>query len=109
MPSLEQIVRPFVVDPTTLPVPYITTLQEPPPDLVRLSIGIGRTRLRDLPSGVAPITPLPVEPNVDPLATKPQIASKTLSSSWSISVQYYHDQKVKERSISEILGLPIIG
>ena len=99
MPSLEQIVRPFVVDPTTPPVPYVTTLGQPPPDLVRLNIGIGRTRLSDLPSGVAPSVPpapSPLPPEVKPLDTNPKINMETLSSSYSHSLQWYHDQKVKE-------------
>jgi hypothetical protein len=94
VPNLEQIIRPFVVDPTTPPVPYITTLHEEPPELVRLNIGIGRTRLRNL--RVAPIIPPGPEPDVEPLATKPEIQQETLSSSYSISIQFYHDQKVRE-------------
>jgi hypothetical protein len=92
VPSLEQIIRPFVVDPTTPPVPYVTTENEPPPDLVRLNIGIGQTRLSDL----SPIVP-PPDPPVTPLSTKPQITMQTLSSSYSISVQFYHDETVVER------------
>jgi hypothetical protein len=97
VPSLEQIIRPFVVDPTTPPVPYVTTLGEPPPDLVRLNIGIGRTQLNNLPSSIAPIVPPPPSPpGVKPLATKPQIQTQSLSSSYSVSVQYYRTQTVKE-------------
>jgi hypothetical protein len=97
VPSLEQIIRPFVVDPTTPPVPYVTTLGQPPPDLVRLNIGIGRTRLSDLSSAVAPIVPPPPSP-LPPTVTppKPKINMQTLSSSYSHSLQWYHDQKVKE-------------
>jgi len=98
VPSLERIIRPFVVDPTTPPVPYITTLNQPPPDLVRLSIGIGRTQLTDLPAGVAPIVPpppSPLPPAVTPPA-KPKITMETRSSSYSHSYQWYHDQKIKE-------------
>jgi hypothetical protein len=98
VPSLEQIIRPFVVDPTTPPVPYVTTLSEPPPDLVRLSIGIGRTQLSDLPPSVAPIVPppaSPLPPTVTPLPT-PKITMETRSSSYSHSYQWYHDQKIKE-------------
>lgn len=93
MPSLEQIIRPFVVDPTTPPVPYVTTLNEPAPDPVRLNIGIGRTRLSGLSTHVAPIVPPPPEPTA---LKNPTITTKTLSSSHSISIQYYHDQKVEE-------------
>jgi hypothetical protein len=95
VPSLEQIVRPFVVDPTTPPVPYVTTLSEPPLDLVRLNIGIGRTNLHDLPSSVAPIVPPPPSP-VETEGPKVTINKETLSSSYSQSLQWYHDQKVKE-------------
>ena len=96
MPSLEQIIRPFVVDPTTPPVPYVTTLNQPPPALVRLNIGIGRTNPGNLPPGVAPIVPPPAPPNVKPISTQPTINMQTLSSSYSRSLQWYHDQKVKE-------------
>ena len=96
MPSLEQIVRPFVVDPTTPPVPYVTTLTEPPPDLVRLNIGIGRTRLSDVPPNVAPIVPPPTPPANQLQGPKQTIRQETLSSSYSQSLQWYHDQKVKE-------------
>jgi hypothetical protein len=97
VPSLEQIIRPFVVDPTTPPVPYVTTLNEPPPDLVRLNIGIGRTQLSDLSSNVAPIVPPPPSP-LPPTITpaKPKITMETRSSSYSHSYQWYHDQKIKE-------------
>jgi len=97
VPSLEQIVRPFVVDPTTPPVPYVTTLSGPPPALVRLNIGIGRTSLHNLPPGVAPIVPPPsAPPGIQPIDTQPKINMQTLSSSYSHSLQWYHDQKIKE-------------
>src|SRR5262245_58441549 len=98
MPSLEQIIRPFVVDPTTPPVPYVTTESEEPPELVRLSIGIGRTRLRNLNNG--PVVPPPDDP-VDPLDDSGSISYETLSSSWSLSLQFYHDHKVQETKAGE--------
>ena len=57
MPSLEQIIRPFVVDPTTPPVPYVTTSNQPPPDPVTLSIGIGGTSLSDLAQSNPDVAP----------------------------------------------------
>jgi hypothetical protein len=93
--SLEQIIRPFVVDPTTPPVPYITTLNDPTPDLVRLNIGIGGTRLSDLSSLVAPIVTPP--PTTDPkLTNKPTISKQETSSSYSLSITWYQDEQVKE-------------
>jgi hypothetical protein len=90
VPSLEQIIRPFVVDPTTPPVPYVTTLNEEPPDLVRLDIGIGRTRVTN--RRVPKIDP------IDPIDDRGGGASmEKLSSSYSISVQFYHDEDVKEQ------------
>lgn len=95
MPSLEQIIRPFVVDPTTPPVPYITTENDPTPDLVRINIGIGGTRLSDLSSNVAPIVPPPA--NEPTTKTKPPtIVYKTLTSSHSMSVQCYMTGVVQE-------------
>lgn len=90
MPSLEQIIRPFVVDPTTPPVPYITTNNEPEPEPVRLSIGIGGTRLRDL----SPTIPPTSEPET---SIDPKIATKQTSSSYSISVSFYFTEHVKEQ------------
>jgi hypothetical protein len=96
VPSLEQIIRPFVVDPTTPPVPYITTANKPPPDLVRLSIGIGGTSLSSLSPKVAPIvTPPPAPPT--PPQVKPTITYKTLSSSHSLSATWYMKGVVKEK------------
>lgn len=95
MASLEQIIRPFVVDPTTPPVPYITTLNDPTPDLVRLNIGIGGTRLGDLSTAVAPS--VPPKPSTDPtLSNKPTISRQETSSSYSISITWYADEEVKE-------------
>jgi hypothetical protein len=102
MPSLEQIIRPFVIDPTTPPVPYITTANDPPPDLVRLNIGIGGTSLSSLSPNVAPKVPPPPPPPKVPLPTKPPaIQYKTLSSSESVSVTYYMTGVVKEKSSAE--------
>jgi hypothetical protein len=100
VPSLEQIIRPFVVDPTTPPIPYITTANKPPPDLVRLSIGIGGTSLSNLAQNnpnVAPIAPPPPPPPTPP-PTKPTITMKTLSSSHSLSATWYMQGVVKEQS-----------
>jgi hypothetical protein len=100
MPSLEQIIRPFVVDPTTPPVPYITTLNDPPPDLVRLNIGIGGTSPSSLSPNVAPI--VPPKPTTAPPPTKPPaIQYKTLSSSESVSVTYYMTGVVKEKTADD--------
>ena len=93
MPSLEQIIRPFVVDPTTPPIPYITTNNEPDPEPVRLSIGIGGTRLRDLSTNVAPIVDPPDEPDLDVKAT---IEKRSTSSSYSISLSFYQTEHINE-------------
>lgn len=91
MPNLEQIIRPFVVDPTTPPVPYVTTLNEEPPELVRLDIGIGRTRVSN--RTVSKIDP------IDPIddGGGGGASMQKLSSSYSISVQFYYTEDVKER------------
>jgi hypothetical protein len=97
MPSLEQIIRPFVVDPTTPPVPVVTTANRAPPEPVRLSIGIGSTRLHDLPSGVAPIITLPPLDPSAPAAGQPlKVIWKQLSSSHSFSVSCYMTGRVRE-------------
>lgn len=100
MPSLEQIIRPFVVDPTTPPVPYITTSNDPPPEPVRLNIGIGGTRLQDLSPKVAPIVPpKPLPPGAPPAGSlTPKITQKTLSSSLSLSATWYMTGVVKEKT-----------
>jgi hypothetical protein len=98
MPSLEQIIRPFVVDPTTPPVPVITTSNDPAPDAVRLNIGIGATLPQNLSSNVAPI--LPPTPLPPTRAQAPTITSKTLSSSFSMSVTDYMTGVVKEKKSS---------
>jgi hypothetical protein len=94
-----------VVDPTTPPVPVITVSNDPPPDFVRLNIGIGSTQLQNLSSNVAPILPPPPKP---PVTTKPPavtIVKKTLSSSFSMSVADYMTGVVKENTQSgDILG-----
>jgi hypothetical protein len=95
MASLEQIIRPFVVDPTTPPVPYVTTSNDPPPDPVRLNIGIGGTRLSDLSSLVGPIVPPPSSTTTS-LSTKPTIQKQETSSSYSLSITWYQDEQVKE-------------
>lgn len=104
MPSLEQIIRPFVVDSTTPPIPYVTTLNKPPPDPVRLSIGIGGSSLSDLANSnpnVAPIipppTPITPPPTTTPTSVKPAITMKTLSSSHSLSATWYMKGVVKEK------------
>jgi hypothetical protein len=73
---------------------------DPAPDLVRLNIGIGGSRLHDLSSAVAPIIPPPaLPPNAPPAGSiKPQISSKQLSSSFSMSVNYYMIGKVTEQA-----------
>jgi hypothetical protein len=99
VPSLEQIIRPFVVDPTTPPVPVITVSNDPPPDFVRLNIGIGGTLPQNLSSSVAPILPPTKTP---PVTTKPPVVTivqKTLSSSFSMSVTDYMTGVVKEKRI----------
>lgn len=96
MPSLEQIIRPFVVDPTTPPVPVVTTLNRPPPEPVRLNIGIGGTSLSSLSHNVAPIVTPP--PTTTPTPTiKPTITYKTLSSSHSLAASWYMTGVVKEQ------------
>jgi hypothetical protein len=101
VPSLEQIIRPFVVDPTTPPVPYVTTSNQPPPDPVTLSIGIGGTSLSDLAQSnpnVAPIQPPPTPPpTATTKTTPPAISYKTLSSSHSLSATWYMQGVVKEK------------
>jgi hypothetical protein len=94
MPSLEQIIRPFVVDPTTPPIPYITTNNEPEPEPVRLSIGIGGTRLKDLSPDVAP--DIPPGQESDSLS-KPKISMQQTSSSYSISLTFYLTEHVNEQ------------
>lgn len=103
MPSLEQIIRPFVVDPTTPPVPVITTLNKPPPEPVRLNIGIGGTRLHDLGPKVAPILPPPPLPPGAPPAGSltPKVTMKTLSSSHSLAATWYMTGVVREQSSQE--------
>jgi hypothetical protein len=108
VPSLEQIIRPFVVDPTTPPVPYITTANKPPPDLVRLSIGIGGTSLSNLNPSVAPIAPPPPAPPTPP-PTAPTITMKTLSSSHSLSATWYMKGVVKEKSSAGAQGYDPFG
>lgn len=99
MPSLEQIIRPFVVDPTTPPVPYVTTSNQPPPDPVTLSIGIGGTSLSDLAQSNPDVAPIqPTTPTTTSTPTTPQIIMKTLSSSYSLSVTLYMTGVVKEKS-----------
>ena len=101
MPSLEQIIRPFVVDPTTPPVPYVTTSNQPPPDPVTLSIGIGGTSLSDLAQSnpdVAPTQPPSTPPPTTTSTTKPAISYKTLSSSQSLSATWYMTGVVKEKT-----------
>ena len=96
MPSLEQIIRPFVVDPTTPPAPYITTKNEAEPEPVRLSIGIGGSRLKDLSHDVAPIIP----PSTESETPGGGIETKTVSSSYSISVSFYFTEHVREETES---------
>jgi hypothetical protein len=98
VPSLEQIIRPFVVDPTTPPVPVVTTANRPPPEPVRLSIGIGGTRLHDLSPDVAPIITLPpLSPHDPPAGTLPIKANlKQTSSSYSMSASFYMTGQVQE-------------
>jgi hypothetical protein len=98
--SLEQIIRPFVIDPTTPPVPYITTANDPAPDYVRLSIGIGGTSLASLlSSSVGPtVPPTPTTPTVSSIPTKPTISRQETSSSYSVSITWYQDEQVKETS-----------
>lgn len=98
MPSLEQIIRPFVVDPTTPPVPVVTTLNKPAPDPVRLNIGIGGTSLSSLSSKVAPIVPF--DPSTTP-TKQPAIQYKTLSSSYSLAASWYMTGVVKERASTQ--------
>lgn len=98
MPSLEQIIRPFVVDPTTPPVPFITVSNDPPPTPVRLNIGIGGTSLSSLSSNVAPVLPPPPPPPINaPPIKPPAIQYTTLSSSHSMSVTDYMTGVVKEK------------
>jgi len=84
-----------VVDPTTPPVPYVTIANDPPPEPVRLNIGIGATRLQDLGSSVAPIQPSP--PSTQPVKP-PAITYKDLSSSYSLSATWYMTGVVKEKA-----------
>lgn len=96
MPSLEQIIRPFVVDPTTPPVPVMTTANRPPAEPVRLNIGIGGTSLSSLSTKVAPI--VPPKPTTTPVPTKPAaIQYTTLSSSYSLAATWYMTGVVKEK------------
>jgi hypothetical protein len=97
MPSLEQIIRPFVVDPTTPPVPYVTTSNQPPPDPVTLSIGIGGTSLSALAQSNPNVAPIqPPQPATTP-SVAPTISYKTLSSSHSLSATWYMKGVVKEK------------
>jgi len=99
VPSLEQIIRPFVVFPTTPPVPVITESNDPPPDPVRLSIGIGGSSLSSLSSDVAPVLPPPpASSSAKPI--KPTIQYTTLSSSYSLSASWYMTGVVTEKSSS---------
>lgn len=99
MPSLEQIIRPFVVDPTTPPVPYVTTSNQPPPDPVTLSIGIGGTSLSDLAQSNPDVAPIqPPAPSTSTASVAPTISYKTLSSSHSLSANWYMTGVVKEKA-----------
>jgi hypothetical protein len=114
VPSLEQIIRPFVVDPTTPPVPYVTTSNQPPPDPVTLSIGIGGTSLSDLAQSnpdVAPTFPPPTPPptTTTTKTTPPAISYKTLSSSHSLSATWYMQGVVKEKSGAGAQGYDPFG
>ena len=57
MPSLEQIIRPFVVKPVTPPAQRATASHAPAAQPVRLNIGIGQQDPSTLNAPVAPTWP----------------------------------------------------
>lgn len=65
---------------------------------MRLSIGIGGTRLHDLPDSVAPIIELPpLDPDDPPAGSiTPKVSQKQTSSSYSMSATFYMGGVVEE-------------